>query len=282
MVSTRAKSNSTAVSPSNPSAAATAKPPMNHHSPPISDTLHMSKEDVDVETIDFTSPDVASTDADQDTHEPGNHAEARDDPKTNESQRVEPSQDSPPGAPRPWLTSPTFQRPLTSALESQGATLELRITTTGVKGKSTILVPFQLTLPRALDGFYMDIPSGVQNLFEERLLFESLQRLEPRFLLGMYTSVSATTGMSGSRYRIHFLGSDIPSTMLLDGRMVEEFIFRVRCLRVYGQSRPGNHPKVPNCCVEERREDSAGQCQSTQSCYNRIPSVARREWYRHG
>ncbi|RHZ11623.1 hypothetical protein DYB31_015040 [Aphanomyces astaci] len=51
----------------------------------------------------------------------------------------------------------------------------------------------------------------------------------------MYTSVSATTGLAGSRYRIHFLGSEIPSTMLIDGRMVEEFIFRGRCLRVYGR-----------------------------------------------
>ncbi|KAF0700475.1 Aste57867_9004 [Aphanomyces stellatus] len=57
----------------------------------------MSKEAVDVEIIDLTSPDVGSTDADQATHEPGNLAEARDDPETDESQRVEPSQDSPPG-----------------------------------------------------------------------------------------------------------------------------------------------------------------------------------------
>ncbi|KAF0691450.1 hypothetical protein As57867_017270, partial [Aphanomyces stellatus] len=41
--------------------------------------------------------------------------------------------------------------------------------------------------------------------------------------------------MSGSRYRLYFLGPEIPSTMLQDGRMVEELIFRGRCLRVYGR-----------------------------------------------
>ncbi|RHY37385.1 hypothetical protein DYB38_004193 [Aphanomyces astaci] len=123
----------------------------------------------------------------------------------------------------------------TALRQLQGTTLKLRITTTSGKVKSTTLMSFQLTLPHALDGFYMDIPGGLQGLFEERLLFETLQRLEPRFLWGMYTSVSATTGLAGSRYRIHFLGSELPSTMLLDGRMVEEFIFRGRCLRVYGR-----------------------------------------------
>lgn len=117
----------------------------------------------------------------------------------------------------------------------QGVTLKLRVSTTSGKVKSTTLMSFQLTLPHALDGFYMDIPTGLHGLSEERLLFETLQRLEPRFLWGMYTSVSATTGLAGSRYRIHFLGSEIPSTMLLDGRMVEEFVFRGRCLRVYGR-----------------------------------------------
>ncbi|RQM21995.1 hypothetical protein B5M09_011371 [Aphanomyces astaci] len=123
----------------------------------------------------------------------------------------------------------------TALRQLQGTTLKLRITTTSGKVKSTTLVSFQLTLPHALDGFYMDIPAGLQCLFEERLLFETLHRLEPRFLWGMYTSVSATTGLAGSRYRLHFLGSEIPSTMLLDGRMVEEFIFRGRCVRVYGR-----------------------------------------------
>ncbi|RHY17419.1 hypothetical protein DYB36_009767 [Aphanomyces astaci] len=123
----------------------------------------------------------------------------------------------------------------TALRQLQGTTLKLRVTTTSGKIKTTTMMSFQMSLPHALDGFYMDIPAGLQGLFEERLLFETLQRLEPRFLWGMYTSVSATTGLAGSRYRIHFLGSEIPSTMLLDGRMVEEFIFRGRCLRVYGQ-----------------------------------------------
>ncbi|KAF0702258.1 hypothetical protein As57867_007779, partial [Aphanomyces stellatus] len=116
----------------------------------------------------------------------------------------------------------------------QGATLKLRIQASG-KGKGTTLVPFQLGLPHALEGFYMDIPVGLQGVLEERLLFDTMHRLEPRFLWGMYTSVSATTGMSGSRYRLYFLGPEIPSTMLQDGRMVEELIFRGRCLRVYGR-----------------------------------------------
>jgi hypothetical protein len=123
----------------------------------------------------------------------------------------------------------------TAIRQLQGTTLKLRVTNTSGKIKTTSLMSFQLTLPHALDGFYMDIPAGLQGFFEEQLLFESLQRLEPRFLWGMYTSVSATTGLAGSRYRIHFLGSEIPSTMLLDGRMVEEFIFRGRCVRVYGR-----------------------------------------------
>jgi hypothetical protein len=123
----------------------------------------------------------------------------------------------------------------TALRQLQGTTLKLRITATTGKVKSTTLMSFQLTLPHALDGFYMDIPAGLHGLPEERLLFETMQRLEPRFLWGMYTSVSATTGLAGSRYRIHFLGSEIPATMLVDGRMVAEFIFRGRCLRVYGR-----------------------------------------------
>ncbi|ETV67711.1 hypothetical protein H257_16176 [Aphanomyces astaci] len=123
----------------------------------------------------------------------------------------------------------------TALRQLQGTTLKLRVTTTSGKIKTTTMMSFQMSLPHALDGFYMDIPAGLQGLFEERLLFETLHHLEPRFLWGLYTSVSATTGLAGSRYRIHFLGSEIPSTMLLDGRMVEEFVFRGRCLRVYGR-----------------------------------------------
>ncbi|KAF0688972.1 hypothetical protein As57867_019451, partial [Aphanomyces stellatus] len=55
----------------------------------------------------------------------------------------------------------------------QGATLKLRIQASG-KGKGTTLVPFQLGLPHALEGFYMDIPVGLQGVLEERLLFDTM------------------------------------------------------------------------------------------------------------
>ncbi|KAF0693002.1 Aste57867_15981 [Aphanomyces stellatus] len=121
----------------------------------------------------------------------------------------------------------------TALRQLQGVSLKLRIPAAGGKGKSATMVSFPLTLPHALDGFYMDIPAGLQGQLEERLLFETLQSLEPRFL--WECTLSATTGLAGSRYRLHFLGSEIPATKLLDGRMVEEFIFRGRCLRVYGR-----------------------------------------------
>ncbi|KAF0691205.1 Aste57867_17519 [Aphanomyces stellatus] len=123
----------------------------------------------------------------------------------------------------------------TALRQLQGVSLQIRLPAGPGKGKGTTMVSFPLTLPHALDGFYMDIPAGLQGQLEERLMFETLQRLEPRFLWGMYTSVSATTGLAGSRYRLHFLGSEIPSSLLQDGRMVEELIFRGRCLRVYGR-----------------------------------------------
>ncbi|ETV82032.1 hypothetical protein H257_05559 [Aphanomyces astaci] len=91
--------------------------------------------------------------------------------------------------------------------------------------------------PHALDGFYLDIPTDLQGQLDERLLFEAMPRLEPHFLWGSYNSVSATSSLAGARYRLHFLGSDIPSSMLVGDRMVEEFVFRGRCLRVYGRGR---------------------------------------------
>jgi len=94
---------------------------------------------------------------------------------------------------------------------------------------------FPMTSPHVLDGFFLDIPQGLQGVAEERLLFDVMSRLEPRFLWGTYTSVSATTGLASSRYRLHFLGNAIPPSLYRDGRMVEEFVFLGRRLRVYGQ-----------------------------------------------
>jgi hypothetical protein len=120
-----------------------------------------------------------------------------------------------------------------SALSAmQGKTLLLRVRR---KDKGASLVPFTMKEPHVLDGFYMDLPSGLRGRSEERQLFELLARLEPRFLWGTYLDVSATTGCAGSRYRLHFVGSTVPSTMLRDGRMVEEFVFLGRRLRVYGE-----------------------------------------------
>ncbi|ETV82145.1 hypothetical protein H257_04867 [Aphanomyces astaci] len=73
----------------------------------------------------------------------------------------------------------------TALRQLQGTTLKLRVTTTSGKIKTTTMMSFQMSLPHVLDGFYMDIPAGLQGLFEERLLFETLQRLEPRFLWGL-------------------------------------------------------------------------------------------------
>ena len=117
----------------------------------------------------------------------------------------------------------------------EGVRLQIRVPKSTPKGRGSSIMAFELTQPHALDGFYMDIPCGLQSLHEERLLFETMRRIEPRFLWGMYTSVASSTGLAGSRYRLYFLGSTIPSSMLLDGRMVEEMIFQGRCLRVYGR-----------------------------------------------
>ncbi|KAF0717289.1 Aste57867_2386 [Aphanomyces stellatus] len=91
----------------------------------------------------------------------------------------------------------------------QGATLKLRIPASG-KCKGTTLIPFKLGLPNALDGFYMDIPLGLQGVLEERLLFDTMHRLEPRFLCGMYTSVSATSGCPDSVTGSTFSGPRFP------------------------------------------------------------------------
>jgi hypothetical protein len=117
----------------------------------------------------------------------------------------------------------------------EGVRLQIRVPKSTPKGRGSSIMAFELTQPHALDGFYMDIPCGLQGLHEERLLFETMRRIEPRFLWGMYTSVASSTGLAGSRYRLYFLGSTIPSSMLIDGRMVEEMIFQGRCLRVYGR-----------------------------------------------
>ncbi|RLO11789.1 hypothetical protein DYB28_011002 [Aphanomyces astaci] len=107
----------------------------------------------------------------------------------------------------------------------------------GVMGPFKQMCLFVDGSPHALDGFYLDIPIDLQGQLDERLLFEAMPRLEPHFLWGSYNSVSATSSLAGARYRLHFLGSDIPSSMLVGDRMVEEFVFRGRCLRVYGRGR---------------------------------------------
>ncbi|RLO00989.1 hypothetical protein DYB28_013819 [Aphanomyces astaci] len=124
---------------------------------------------------------------------------------------------------------------MTALNRLEGVTMKLRINRAGAKGATTTFESFSMDPPHALDGFYLDIPNGLQGQLDERLLFEAMSRLEPRFLWGSYTSVSATTGLAGSRYRLHFLGSDIPSSMLVGDRMVEEFVLRGRCLRAYGR-----------------------------------------------
>ncbi len=43
---------------------------------------------------------------------------------------------------------------------------------------------FPMTSPHVLDGFFLDIPQGLQGVAEERLLFDVMSRLEPRFLWG--------------------------------------------------------------------------------------------------
>ncbi|RHY31636.1 hypothetical protein DYB32_003304 [Aphanomyces invadans] len=111
----------------------------------------------------------------------------------------------------------------------RGVTMQIQVARNGTKQG------FSMTSPHVLDGFYLDIPQGLHGVAEERLLFDVMSRLEPRFLWGTYTSVSATTGLASSRYRLHFLGNAIPPSLHRDGRMVEEFVFLGRRLRVYGQ-----------------------------------------------
>jgi len=94
---------------------------------------------------------------------------------------------------------------------------------------------FTMSVPHVLDGFFIDIPTGLHNQDEERLMFNMISKLEPRFLWGAYTATSSTTGLAGSRYRLYFEGATVPASMHRDGRIVEEFIFKGRSLRVYGQ-----------------------------------------------
>jgi hypothetical protein len=120
-----------------------------------------------------------------------------------------------------------------SAMTSlQGKALRLRVRR---QDKGFTTCSFTMTEPHAMDGFYMDLPAGLRSRAEERRLFELLARLEPRFLWGAYLDVSPTTHCAGTRYRLYFLGSTVPSTMMREGRMVEELVFLGRRLRVYGE-----------------------------------------------
>ncbi|RHY85975.1 hypothetical protein DYB35_010867 [Aphanomyces astaci] len=94
---------------------------------------------------------------------------------------------------------------------------------------------FTMSVPHVLDGFFIDIPQGLQNQDEESLMFAVMTTLEPRFLWGSYPNVSSSTGMTSSRYRLHFEGSSTPTSMQRGGRFVEELLFKGRCLRVYAQ-----------------------------------------------
>ncbi|RHY23743.1 hypothetical protein DYB32_010923, partial [Aphanomyces invadans] len=94
---------------------------------------------------------------------------------------------------------------------------------------------FAMNAPHVLDGFFIDIPQGLHNQGEEQLMFEAMTQLEPRFLWGAYVHVSSSTVMTSSRYRLHFEGSSTPISMQKDGRLVEELLFKGRCLRVYAQ-----------------------------------------------
>ncbi|ETV93870.1 hypothetical protein H310_12218 [Aphanomyces invadans] len=99
----------------------------------------------------------------------------------------------------------------------RGVTMHIQVARNGTKQG------FSMTSPHVLDGFFLDIPQGLQGVAEERLLFDVMARLEPHFLWGT------------SCYRLHFLGNTVPSSLHRDGPMVEEFIFLDRRLRVYGQ-----------------------------------------------
>ena len=94
---------------------------------------------------------------------------------------------------------------------------------------------FTMNVPHVLGGFFIDIPQGLQDQDEERLLFDVLSKLEPCFLWGSYPNVSSSSGMASSRYRLYFEGTSVPASMQRDGRLVEEFLFKGRCQRVYGQ-----------------------------------------------
>lgn len=123
-----------------------------------------------------------------------------------------------------------------SALQAlTGKPFRLRVGRLGSKGSSTAFESFTMMTPHVLDGFFLELPSGLQGRSEERLMFNILARLEPRFLWGSYTCVSKTTGLYDARYRLHFTGPTCPTTLLREGRMVEEIVFQGRRLRAYGK-----------------------------------------------
>ncbi|KAF0755692.1 hypothetical protein AaE_004885, partial [Aphanomyces astaci] len=71
---------------------------------------------------------------------------------------------------------------MTALNRLEGVTMKLRINRAGAKGATTTFESFSMDPPHALDGFYLDIPNGLQGQLDERLLFEAMSRLEPRFL----------------------------------------------------------------------------------------------------
>ncbi|OQR80579.1 hypothetical protein ACHHYP_17450 [Achlya hypogyna] len=118
----------------------------------------------------------------------------------------------------------------------KGKHLRLRVTRRGSKGSpATTFVSYPMVAPHALDGFYLDVPGGLDGRADERAMFDLFSRMEPRFLWGSYTCVSAATGLADSRYRLHFLNEGVPATLVRNGRMIEELIFHGRRLRVYGK-----------------------------------------------
>jgi hypothetical protein len=111
----------------------------------------------------------------------------------------------------------------------KNVSLQIQISRDGAK------LAFSMMEPHVLDGFYLDIPQGLKGHTQERLMYECMSKLEPRFLMGLYPSVSESTGMSASRYRLYFLGDAVPESLMINGRMVEELVFLGRSMRVYGR-----------------------------------------------
>jgi len=106
------------------------------------------------------------------------------------------------------------------------------------------MVPFQIptrdgpkTLAmeytHALDGYYVEF-DGL-NISNEELgyLWDLLGACGAMPVAGQYTSVSALTGTTGSRYRLSFLDSGVPAVFKKDGRLLDEVIFLGRLFTVY-------------------------------------------------